>query len=212
MTEQELLLRAVCDDPLEDTPRLVYADWLQENGQEDRAAFIRRQIKLYREFDGETPTQKRKGGYYDVLMEGFKSKWRTFKSSASSTPKEVWQRGFLDEVTWSWSFYWDDSDRLRFIFQDNPIRLVNLPSRKPYTHHQYGTVFQVRGYGIDWSCDIPVEIVNWLPFGNRLPNVRLVQFKGYDKAQFALSIGAVRYARSVVGLKDLGADWKVYKA
>jgi uncharacterized protein (TIGR02996 family) len=29
------------ESPADDTPRLVYADWLEDNGQSDRAAFIR---------------------------------------------------------------------------------------------------------------------------------------------------------------------------
>jgi uncharacterized protein (TIGR02996 family) len=35
------LLRAVIDDPADDVPRLAYADWLEENGQDERAAYIR---------------------------------------------------------------------------------------------------------------------------------------------------------------------------
>jgi uncharacterized protein (TIGR02996 family) len=44
----EALLRAICDEPWEDTPRLMYADWLQENGRPARAEFIRLQIELAR--------------------------------------------------------------------------------------------------------------------------------------------------------------------
>lgn len=46
MTDGEALLKAILAHPEEDTPRLVYADWLQENGQEERAEFIRLQIKI----------------------------------------------------------------------------------------------------------------------------------------------------------------------
>lgn len=38
------LLAGVCAAPEDDTARLVYADWLQENGQERAAVFIRKQI------------------------------------------------------------------------------------------------------------------------------------------------------------------------
>src|SRR5262245_13490092 len=44
--EQAALLAAIIADPDEDTPRLVYADWLQEHGDEEQAAFIRESIKL----------------------------------------------------------------------------------------------------------------------------------------------------------------------
>lgn len=40
------LLAAVLASPDDDNVRLVYADWLQENGQGDRAEFIRVQLRL----------------------------------------------------------------------------------------------------------------------------------------------------------------------
>jgi uncharacterized protein (TIGR02996 family) len=46
MNEREALLRAVCENPDDDTPRLVFADWLQENGDEARAEFIRVQVEI----------------------------------------------------------------------------------------------------------------------------------------------------------------------
>jgi len=41
MNTGELLLKAVLADPADDLPRLVYADWLDENGEPERAEFIR---------------------------------------------------------------------------------------------------------------------------------------------------------------------------
>lgn len=40
------LLKAIIANPDEDTPRLVYADYLQENGDDERAEFIRVQVAL----------------------------------------------------------------------------------------------------------------------------------------------------------------------
>ena len=48
MTDGDALLRTIIVDPADDTPRLVYADWLEENGEPDRAEFIRVQVKLAR--------------------------------------------------------------------------------------------------------------------------------------------------------------------
>ena len=42
----ESFLRAIIADPADDLPRLVYADWLDENGDPDRAEFIRVQCEL----------------------------------------------------------------------------------------------------------------------------------------------------------------------
>jgi uncharacterized protein (TIGR02996 family) len=46
---QDSILQDVCDNPDDDAPRLVYADWLEENGgpaDKDRAEFIRAQVAL----------------------------------------------------------------------------------------------------------------------------------------------------------------------
>jgi uncharacterized protein (TIGR02996 family) len=42
----EPFLRAIISNPADDGPRLVYADWLDERGQPERAEFIRLQIEL----------------------------------------------------------------------------------------------------------------------------------------------------------------------
>jgi uncharacterized protein (TIGR02996 family) len=46
MTTDGLLLKAVFANPDDDLPRLVYADWLDENGQGERAEFVRVQCEL----------------------------------------------------------------------------------------------------------------------------------------------------------------------
>lgn len=48
MTVDEALLRAISEHPEEDTPRLMYADWLDENGEPERAEFVRVQVELGR--------------------------------------------------------------------------------------------------------------------------------------------------------------------
>lgn len=46
LAEHEAFLRAIFDAPDDDTPRLVYADFLEENGEPVRAEFIRVQCRL----------------------------------------------------------------------------------------------------------------------------------------------------------------------
>ena len=46
MSDEKALLAAIWEHPHEDTPRLMFADWLQENGQPERAEFIRVQCEL----------------------------------------------------------------------------------------------------------------------------------------------------------------------
>ena len=45
MSDGEALLAAILAHPAEDAPRLVYADWLEENDDPDRAALVRGQVR-----------------------------------------------------------------------------------------------------------------------------------------------------------------------
>jgi uncharacterized protein (TIGR02996 family) len=45
MTDEQALLAAVIASPDDDLPRLVYADWLDDHGQPERAEFIRVQVE-----------------------------------------------------------------------------------------------------------------------------------------------------------------------
>lgn len=45
-TDSDALLAAIRESPQDDAPRLIYADWLDENGQAERAEFLRVQCEL----------------------------------------------------------------------------------------------------------------------------------------------------------------------
>jgi uncharacterized protein (TIGR02996 family) len=55
--DEDGILQAIIADPDDDTPRLVYADWLEENGQPDHAELIRLQCDPARQ----EPGQREKG-------------------------------------------------------------------------------------------------------------------------------------------------------
>jgi uncharacterized protein (TIGR02996 family) len=48
MSDRDALLAAILADSADDTARLVFADWLAENGESDRGEFIRIEIELAR--------------------------------------------------------------------------------------------------------------------------------------------------------------------
>lgn len=48
MNDRNALLHAIAEHPEEDVPRLMYADWLEENGEPQRADFVRNQVELAR--------------------------------------------------------------------------------------------------------------------------------------------------------------------
>lgn len=46
MSDRDALLRAIRAAPADDTPRLVYADWLDDHGHREHAEFVRLQLEL----------------------------------------------------------------------------------------------------------------------------------------------------------------------
>ena len=46
MSNEEAFLAAIKAAPTDDAPRLIYADWLDEQGRENQAAFIRKECSL----------------------------------------------------------------------------------------------------------------------------------------------------------------------
>jgi uncharacterized protein (TIGR02996 family) len=54
MTERDALFAAICANPDDDTSRLVFADWLEENGDSKRAGYIRASVDEYRRVTSDT--------------------------------------------------------------------------------------------------------------------------------------------------------------
>ena len=48
MSLERAFLEEIAERPDDDVPRLVYADWLEDNGQPERAAFVRFQCQAAR--------------------------------------------------------------------------------------------------------------------------------------------------------------------
>jgi uncharacterized protein (TIGR02996 family) len=55
MSHDEAFLQAILESPEDDTPRLVYADWLDEHGRPEQAEFIRIQCELEKVPPGHLP-------------------------------------------------------------------------------------------------------------------------------------------------------------
>src|SRR5262245_30566913 len=75
MSDEKALLAAIWDEPYDDTVRLVYADWLDEHGQPERAEFIRVQIELARldEWDDLPPALRQRE---KELWKKWRRRWR----------------------------------------------------------------------------------------------------------------------------------------
>ena len=53
MPDRESFVQAIAANPADDLPRLVFADWLDENGDPERAEFVRTQIRWHHATDAE---------------------------------------------------------------------------------------------------------------------------------------------------------------
>jgi uncharacterized protein (TIGR02996 family) len=98
MSDEAAFLAAIIANPDDDTPRLVYADWLDENGDPDRAEFIRLQIDSARGL-----TDRRKIAVRDRLEELEKAnrdEWLApLRAACDGGVKAVFGRGFASTVS-----------------------------------------------------------------------------------------------------------------
>ena len=97
MTDRDALLAAIHADPDDDTARLVYADWLQENGQTARADFIRFQIESVRAepfgLAARRATQRA-----NALLDEHRSEWiRHLRGGFAEWPR--FERGFVAHLS-----------------------------------------------------------------------------------------------------------------
>ncbi len=95
MSERAAFIDAILDNPADDTARLVFADWLQENGEPERAEFIRVQIEA--ETLPEAELAESKSDQRAVtLQKEHEHAWRQAIGIASDDG--TYSRGFLTRV------------------------------------------------------------------------------------------------------------------
>src|SRR5262249_13335930 len=126
MTDGAALLQAILADPEDDTPRLAYADWLEEHGgdesQHARAEFIRLQVEFARrEARGDASrwdlTQRQKD-----LLAGHEQAWTAELRPLLGRSWEF-RRGFVEKVRLTATQL---LSRARALFRLTPVREVDL--------------------------------------------------------------------------------------
>lgn len=108
-------LRAIHANPDDDTPRLVYADWLAETGDPDRGEFIRVQCDLAR-LDQADPRRPALEDREHELLAEHEPRWI---GEPADLHEWRFERGFLSEIaTTPWAMRGCGSD----LFANHPIR------------------------------------------------------------------------------------------
>src|ERR1043165_8521656 len=93
----DALYASVLADPADDTPRLVYADWLDEHGQPERAEFIRLQIEIARRPIGSAEADE-SAVRLEALRESYARTWSEELPALDGLKVREWQRGMLFSV------------------------------------------------------------------------------------------------------------------
>src|SRR4051794_40513367 len=96
MDQGEAFLEAIREAPEDDAVRLVYADWLEDEGQVDRAEFIRLQCELARLGPGD-PKGVKLRKRERALLKQHETDWGELVGFPSSVRGEM-RRGFLEHI------------------------------------------------------------------------------------------------------------------
>ncbi len=136
MTPDDAFLADIIEHPDDDTPRLVYADWLDDHGQPAPAEFIRVQIALANLpwDDARWPALKARE---EELLSRHEADWRG--SVGAGLVHRVYRRGFVEGVRiQARTFMACFGD----LFRLGPIRQLSLLEVQPY----FASLLQASGH------------------------------------------------------------------
>ena len=97
MSTGDALLAAIAANPDDDLVRLVYADYLEENGDPDRAELIRVQIELTH-LPEDDPTWLETDGRRKLLLAANRTRWLGDRLKVAPNTAWVYRRGFPDQL------------------------------------------------------------------------------------------------------------------
>ena len=123
MTERDALLRAVCENPDDDTVRLAFADWLDENGDKAdraRAEFVRVQCELAGGPEGRKRAALARRE--EKLLAAHKEAWEApFRQFEVAGPGRAFVYGVHFRRGFVWGIDINDEDR-RFEGSDEAVK------------------------------------------------------------------------------------------
>jgi uncharacterized protein (TIGR02996 family) len=119
MSDEAGFLQTIITDPDDDAPRLVYADWLEEHGQTERAEFIRVQCELAKLPEDDV----RRPGLEDrerSLLRSHEKEWNPFGRQIRGPE---FRRGFAESLNVFAGIF---LRRVKHIFGAAPVRELRL--------------------------------------------------------------------------------------
>lgn len=170
MSTRDELLRTIIEFPDDDTPRLVFADWLDEHGDPERAEFIRVQCELARlQRDAKViqpseatvflpPAERRAKELYvremGLLLEktgSMKFRWDEWKLKDCGDWQNLlhesqyktgikFVRGFVEAIACTWADWLANHEQ---ILKQTPLKNVNLTTVGPIASE--GRILEIEG-------------------------------------------------------------------
>jgi uncharacterized protein (TIGR02996 family) len=128
MTDRDAFLRAICENPDDDTPRLVYADWLDEHGEVKRAEFIRVSCEL-EQVEEFGPRWRALCERSWKLLDPNRTKWSSELADRKLLNIEF-RRGFVDEVTIYSKRFVADAAKLMALAPIQRLKLADLTAAR----------------------------------------------------------------------------------
>ena len=195
MTDREALYRAVLARPADDLARGVYADWLEEHGERDRAAALRDTAAEVYTVDRNAPRPPRPKDV-SAALDGLPDGW------TSCTIRRGLAAGI--EAPYGWFLAHAEA-----VFRHSPVTAVGLTGHEPLGNGGVPGEFGGDEYGpsTEWVWRqaevipgqrlLPWEVPAAL-WGRPFETV----FRDLGAAFAALSVQCVRYGRRLAGLPD----------
>jgi uncharacterized protein (TIGR02996 family) len=133
MNERERFIRAIEAEPEDDAVRLVFADWWEENGDSDRARFIRLQCEHHRleaqlESEVETARQRELGQQIASLLKTHREEWTA--GLPTWARENQFERGFLHIFQMTGKQFLDSAGAVRAIAPLDTLFLHLLEGRE----------------------------------------------------------------------------------
>jgi uncharacterized protein (TIGR02996 family) len=121
MTHDEAFLQTIIENPDDDAPRLVYADWLEERG-DPRGEFIRVQCALARMGGGDSRCPELQ--YQEQqLLGAHRAEWLGPLPQGAILYEPIFRRGFLEEVSLGPRTFLELGEQL---FRLHPLRRLSF--------------------------------------------------------------------------------------
>jgi uncharacterized protein (TIGR02996 family) len=127
MNLHNAFLQSILDAPDDDAPRLVYADWLEEHGESERAEFIRVQVKLA-QLPPQAPERAALAAREQVLLQEHSREWAEPLRGLNWGWRFV--RGFIEAIQIH-PFQRETVQALARVVALAPIRMLSIPDDCP---------------------------------------------------------------------------------